>query len=769
MKLKPLASALALTIYSVGVVAQNTGQSSDKLMPILDEIIVTAQKRDENLQSVPVAVNVFSSQTILEAGINNTHDLAALTPSLTTTTSRSPFQNRLAIRGIGTAQNDPALEPSVGMFVDGVFLGRSGLGMSDLTDVERIEVLQGPQGTLYGKNTNAGAISVITKRPNLDEFEGYAEVSAGDYAMNKVTVAASGPLSDTVAYRLSGNTHKRDGYYNNAGGADPSDANDSNVQGKLLWQPHQQISVVLSASHVDRDSNCCGTDVVLGDKVQAELALQGLPQGNNDPYDYEIATDTESAFEMNSDTLSLHIDYHMEWATFTSITAWNDYEYFSRADSDGSQLDIIRNLGEEFSGDSLSQEFRLAAALSDSIEYQLGLFYYDQTSQRGDGSVSRVLGNDFLTIAEQILPNIRLRNGLALPASRYLDSAAQPGDSISGKNVWKSETLAAFGQMTWHATERLHLTTGLRWTDEKKEAELLTETFSSADRVITIRRPPAAGGPLNIPAAPFINRLATPINATLSRSSENVDWLLKLAYDVDDNSMVYVSASTGTKSGNFNGVSGTADQREFEDEDTLSYELGMKSTFLDSRLRLNSAVFYSEVENFQFQQALPLGGTTVSNEGEVEVSGLDISLEALPLANLTLTAGLLYMNKYEVSAGPNMGKQLPFTADLSGNLGATLVFPLADGSLYMRGDYVFMDDHATSNSNNLQAKDIDDRNVFNVRVGWRNEHWNISVWGKNLGDDEYATVTNATQAFSGNSAFVLAAPRTYGATLRYNF
>lgn len=778
MKIKLLASAVSLAIYAMGAAAQNTKQSAKKLNSTLEVIEVTATKRSKNLQDVPVAVTAFTADTIEEAGINNAHDLAAMTPSLTTTNARSPFQSRLAIRGIGTSQNDPALEPSVGMFVDGVFLGRSGLGMSDLTDIDRIEVLQGPQGTLYGKNTNAGAISIITKLPYLDEFEGYAEVSGGNYGMKKVTVAATGPLSDTVAYRLSGNTHQRDGYYDNAGGVDPSDADDWNVQGKLLWEFNEQISVVLSASHVDRDSHCCGTDVTLGDEVQAELALQGLSQGKNDPYDHDIATDTESAFEMRSDAVSLHIDYDMNWGTFTSITGWNDYEYFSRADADGSQLDIITNLGEEFSGDSLSQEFRLDAQLGDSIEYQVGLFYYEQTSQRGDDSVARVLGSDFLTIAGQTLPTLDINHPMlgpiSVPARFWLPAIAQQGDSIAGKNVWQSETLAAFGQMTWHTTESLHLTAGLRWTDEDKEAELFTETYSSANGIVTIPRPPQLGGPLRIPlpavlAVPFVNRLTTPIDAKLDRNSTNTDWLLKAAYDIDNKNMIYSSVSTGTKSGNFNGVFGTPEQREFDDEDTLSYELGMKSTFLDSRLRLNSALFYTEIENYQFQQALPLGGTTVSNEGEVEVSGVDISLEALPLKILTLTAGLLYMDKYEVTAGPNTGKELPFTADLSGNLAATLVFPVADGMLYMRGDYVFMGDHATSNSNNLLDKDVDDRQVFNAKIGWRNEDWNLSIWVKNLNDDDYSTVTNNTQAFSGNAAYVLAAPRTFGATVRYNF
>ena len=172
------AFAVAQSLGSTVVVAQEG---------MLEEVIVTATKRAESLQDIPVTVNAFSSETIQEAGIQNASDLAILTPALNINVNTSPFNARMTIRGVGTAQTDPALEPSVGLFVDGVFLGRSGLGMSDLTDIERIEVLQGPQGTLYGKNTNAGAISVITKKPNFEEFEGYVEASAGDYSMYRLT------------------------------------------------------------------------------------------------------------------------------------------------------------------------------------------------------------------------------------------------------------------------------------------------------------------------------------------------------------------------------------------------------------------------------------------------------------------------------------------------------------------------------------------------------------------------------------------------------
>ena len=213
-------------------------------------------------------------------------------------------------------------------------------------------------------------------------------------------------------------------------------------------------------------------------------------------------------------------------------------------------------------------------------------------------------------------------------------------------------------------------------------------------------------------------------------------------------------------------------RREFDDEDTTTYELGVKSTLLDARLRINAAAFYTEIDDFQSQRQLETGlGTFVSNEAEVEVSGLDFQVEAMPLPNLTLSAGLLYMHKYEITDGPEDGAELPFTADYSGNLAATLVFPLGDGGIYWRTDYSYMDDHSTNvaKAADLRDSDFDDRNLVNTKLGWRNDNWNVSIWGKNLTDDEYATQTASTFLITGMDAYFLAPPRTYGATLRYDF
>ncbi|MDA7839982.1 TonB-dependent receptor [Luminiphilus sp.] len=740
-KTEKLPIALFFAIYASSPLAQQTNA--------LEEIVVTATKRVQSLQDVPIAVNAFNADTIEVAGINNAGDLAILTPALNINVNTNPFAARMIIRGVGTAQTDPALEPSVGLFIDGVYLGRTGLGMSDLTDIERIEVLQGPQGTLYGKNTNAGAISVITKKPNFEESEGYVEASVGNYSMSKLTASASGPLTQNLAYRLSGNINQRDGYYDNSAGVDFNDADDWNIQGKLQWEPTESLSILLSGSRVERDTTCCGADAVQTESVNNELVAQGLSPDSNDPYDYNVQSNADNRFAMESDLLSMTIDYDAGWGAIKSITAWNDYSYRVDQDPDRSELDILTLSNDKFSGDSFSQELRFTASPTDNVDYMLGAFYLEQNTKRGGDEPFVFIGDDIITIGSQ----------QDLPFPLPFNFLVQPGDSLTVDMNQDAETIAFFGQGTWHIGDQWHITGGLRWSDEEKKSDLFSQTYSTAFSN-------------QILGASFLDSVSTPIDATLERSSDNVDWMLSAVLDISDDSMVYASAGTGTKSGGFQTVNGTADDREFDDEDTTTYELGIKSTLLDARLRINAAAFYSEIENFQAQRQLETGlGTYVSNEAKVETSGVDFQVEAAPMPNLILSAGLLYMHKYQITDGPEKGADLPFTAEFSGTVAATLVFPLGDGGIYWRTDYSYMDDHTTNvaSATQLRDEDYDNRNLINSKLGWRNDSWNVSVWGKNLSDDKYAMQTALPFLVSGMEAYFLAPPRTFGATVRYTF
>ncbi|MBT7720778.1 MAG: TonB-dependent receptor, partial [Halieaceae bacterium] len=311
----------------------------------------------------------------------------------------------------------------------------------------------------------------------------------------------------------------------------------------------------------------------------------------------------------------------------------------------------------------------------------------------------------------------------------------------------------------------------------EKDADLFVDVESTA---ITAQSPENIPPPILallaqngiFPPFSLLSSARPEIDDSFNRSSDNVDWLGSVSYDLSIDTLLFASASTGTKSGGFNGVAGEPGDREFDDEETTSYELGIKTTLLDSRLRINSTLFLTEITDMQTNQQATSGlGQFTSNQGEAEVAGLDFQLDALPLPNLTVTLGLQYLDKYEFTAGPDKGLNLAYAAELSGNLGATLVFPIADGGVYLRGDYSFMGDHTTNTASaaQLQAKDEQDRQNLNVALGWRNDNWNVSLWGKNLTDEEYAAQTLVPYPISNMDAYFLAPPKTYGATLRYDF
>jgi iron complex outermembrane receptor protein len=740
-------TAMALSV-ALAATAGSTITQAQGVM--LEEVIVTATKREAGLQDVAVTVNAFTEQTILNAGINSTEDVAILTPSLSITSNSSPFTARVSIRGVGTSQTDPALEPSVGIFVDGVYFSRSGLGMSELTDIERIEVLQGPQGTLYGKNTNAGAISVTTKKPSLEQTEGYIEVTAGNYDLQKLTATVTGPISDTVAYRIAGNATQRDGYFENSGSADDaSDTDDWNLSAKVLFEPSENTSFLFAASRVERDTTCCGADATQAPEVIAELENQGFTPIANDSEDYKIATNQTNRFDMESDNLSLTADFELDSGTITALTAWNDYEYLRTLDVDRSELDILTIKDDFNTGDSFSQEIRFTSNGEDNLAYQVGLFYYESTTEQGGGekyagpNTGVFIGDDFLTIASQ--QNLPLR----LPVT-FL---AQPGDHLVVDHVWDSETIAAFGQATWSVSDNLRFTGGLRWTQEDKSADLFAQTNSTAPSVA-------------LAGVSLLDSVFAPVDQKFDRTSEGVDWLANISYDLNDDVMLFAAVSTGTKSGGFNGANGSVDEREFDDEESINYELGIKSEWLESTLRINATAFLSSFEDYQTQVQQASGtGSIVSNEGDVETSGIDLNIEVVPLPILTLSAGVLYLNKAETTAGPNKGQALTFAPEFSGTVAATFMFPVADGGLFVRTDYSYMGEHITNSQNPIEQS----RTTVNTTVGWANEQWRMSIWGKNLTDEAYSGIDASTFAFSGMDASFLTPPRTYGASVRYSF
>jgi iron complex outermembrane receptor protein len=739
VNLKRLASTLALpptlAIFSTPAFAQ-TG--------MLEEVIVTATKRAESLQDIPVTVNALSETTIQEAGIADIGDVAALVPSLTVTRNSSPFASAIRIRGFGTSQNDPALEASVAFILDGVYMGSSGLGMSDLTDIERIEVLQGPQGTLYGKNSNAGVVSVTTKSPNMEETEGYIEATLGDYSLQRYVGSLTGPINDSLAYSLAGSWHEHDGWLESNTGDDLNAVEDWNARGKLLWEPTDDLSIQLTASHVDRDTSCCAADATQTSSVTDQLEAKNLPVPKNDAFDYKNNVNVDSDFNLDADAINIKVEYELDSATITSLSAWNDYDYTTSTDADRSDLEVLAIVDDKYTGEQYSQELRLTSELEGDWQYMVGAFYAYEERTRGDGKGSVKIGEDVLPV------------GIAEIGSPLFAAAVQPGDTVYFDSKWETETFALFGQTTYDITEDWAATFGLRYTTEDKDADLFTQPFSTA----------AFFGTGNS----LVESAFTPIDDSFNRNSDGFTGLASLTWFMTEETMVFTSVSTGTKSGGFNGVAGTGDPREFDDEDTINYELGVKSQLFDNRLQLNATAFYTVFDDLQFLAQSASGvGTFVSNAAEGSSAGVDLSFSAAPWDFLMLSGGLQYLDaKYTDGELDDMNLDVPYSPDWSGNLSATLFLPLAEGVTYLRGDYSFMGDHFTNPTYQADSTE-QDKTLLNLRLGWRNDNWDAALWVKNATDEAHSTLSLAPVLYSGTAAEFLAAPRTWGGTVRYSF
>ena len=734
-----------LTVTAVAAVLVHS-TSSVAQPGALEEVIVTATKRAESLQDVPVTVNALSENTIQEAGITDIGDVAALVPALTVSTNLSPFASALRIRGFGTSQNDPALEASVAFILDGVYMGSSGLGMSDLTDIERIEVLQGPQGTLYGKNSNAGVVSIITKSPNTEETEGFVEASLGDYSMQRYVGSVTGPITDSLAYSVSGSWHDTDGWLESNTGDDLNAVQDWNARGKILWLPTDALSMQLTASHVDRDTNCCGADATQTTAVTDQLVAKGLPVPKNDAFDYKNNVDVDSNFDLESDAINIKLDYELDTAVLTSLTAWSNYDYKTSTDADRSDLAVLAIVDDKYSGEQYSQELRLTSELDGPLQYMLGGFYaYEERTRGGSGESPVEIGDDVITVG-----------GAATGLGPAFGVLVQPGDTVAFDSKWETQTYALFGQSTYNITEEWAATLGLRYTTETKDADLYTQPFSTA-------RTFGTGGSL-------VELAFAPVDEDFNRDSDGFTGLANLTWFVQEETMAFASVSTGTKSGGFNGVAGEGEPREFKDEDTTNYELGIKSQLFDNRLRLNVSAFYTEFNDLQFLAQQSSGaGTFVSNAAEGTSSGVDLNFSASPWAFLMMSGGLQYLDaKYTDGELDELNLDVPYAPTWSGNVSATFLLPLADGVTYLRGDYSYMGDHF-NNPTYQDDKVEQDKNLLNVRLGWRNDNWDAAVWLKNATDESYATLSAAPLAYSGTEAFFLEAPRTYGVTVRYNF
>lgn len=825
--------ARALVIALVGLVqaplvlAQDSG-SGEEEAGTLDKIIVTAQKREEALQDVPVVVTALSEAMLEDNGVRDIKDLQQLVPGLTVTSTQSESLTTARIRGIGTVGDNAGLESSVGVVIDGVYRPRNGVGFGDLGELERIEVLKGPQGTLFGKNTSAGVINVVTKRPSYQQ-SAEAEFTVGNYGAIGVAGSYSDSFNDMAAFRLYAAKRKRNGYLDVNTGSGPrvdtedQDQNFHTFRGQLLFEPSDTLDILLTGDFTNRDENCCASTTIIRGPTAAILDALSVDTGVApvaDPFARRAWANRSSAQYMKDKGVSGQVDWETPWlngATFTSVTARREWQSTNGIDFDYSTADLLYRNPQESDNftrfNTFSQEFRLTGS-TDKLDWLVGAFYADENLRRNEAYRVGSAYEPYLSIA--LLSRINPLLATSPTAGLFLSQASgRPfgtvfaGHAAADRYEQESKSLGLFTNNTWHVTDALDLTLGLRYTREKKD---LASRYSNPNgglgcgamlanpaqvvaalvaRGLTVAQASAAApSVVGFACLPWTNVQHNGRSTDQSREEKEWSGTFKAAYRFNEHAMAYFSAARGYKAGGFNldrvqsnnglssGTSGIVpvNDTSFDGEFVDSFELGTKTTWLGGNLLLNATLFHQEYSDFQLNSFL---GTSfvVRSIPKVTSQGLDAELlwqtggwmvqsgltyadtkygdDALPDADLVLLPGsrASFAPKWSVTGS------VGYEWDLGSNL---------EASAHLGGKY--MSDYNTGSDLDPQ-KEQDAYSVFNARfvIGRRDGRWDVELWSQNLTDAEYYQVAFDAPLQTGTWNAFLGAPRTYGVTFRVKY
>lgn len=794
-------------------------QAAESTELYIEEVIVTAQKREQSIQDVPIAVSAFDSQFLDDAGVDDVMELQIFAPGLTIFHNQTVAQTNFRIRGVGTAGNSLSLESSVGIYVDGVYRSRQSSAINDLIDIQRVEVLKGPQGTLFGKNTASGAVQFLTVPPQLDEFGGYIEANGGNLSHMNLNGAINIPLAEgKAAMRLTAGWTDRDGFVDNeTTGSELNDRDRYSLRGQLLFTPTDAVTVRFIADYAEINEKCCAASNFFdgpGDSIAGFLAAGGVTGlvppptasyrlsiehlggqvGLADDFDEdEVFMDLDPFADIEESGFSLEINWEIGNATLTSLTSYRSYDADGATDTDFTSLDSL--VSEGFTEqDTFTQELRLTGG-NDRLNYVVGAYYFDQdldnltTLRFGATGNTIVLGGATLGILDAGgffapfgIPAGAICAGFVDPALVPLCPlpAFPPGEGSDNISSQQQESWAVFAQTDINLTDNLQITLGLRYLDESKDMDV---TF-----IETVPTPVYA---LFTPLSPFVPDVD---GATFD--DDEFTGTAKLSYFWNDNVMTYVSFGRGYKSGgtNVDRISpATGAPLLFDPETSDSYEIGLKGDFLDRRLRINLAVYHTDFDDFQ-ENTFVGTGFVLQNAGKIKSTGGELEIFALPTPWLSLSAGLSYVDADydEFLAGActrtpligtpdagapnypntcdNTGNRVPLTPEFSFYASAHVSQTFGNGMVgYGQLDVSYRDDTEAGNDNDPN-KVIPSYTLVNLRLGVAiNDRYDVSVWAKNLFDDDYHGGSFNSVIREGTLTAYITEPRTWGATLRATF
>jgi iron complex outermembrane receptor protein len=808
---KMCAALLAATSPFVFAPAVN---AQDAISPQVVEVItVTAQQREQNAQSVPISIGAYGAEQIEVSGIRDIKDLTAIAPGLMVTSTQSETITTARIRGIGTVGDNFGLESSVGVYIDGVFRARNGVGLSDLGEIERIEVLRGPQGTLFGKNTSAGVLNIVTKGPEFD-FGANAELTAGNYDMRRASGSVTGPIvEDKLAFRLFGVHGQRDGFMKltvrEPGGTRTTRSDDQDyysVRGQLLWTPTETVSGRIIADYTDRNEFCCSAAQYVTAPAPAALigAVGGQVLNPADPGKRQAFANREFAQNVTDYGISADFDFDFDFAKLTSVTSWRRWENDRTQDVDYTSADIAyRADGNSTRLRRFDQEFRLTG-VHGKLDWLIGAIYSQEDLDLKDAIRFGSNWETYLGLAASggaspfLISNTL--NALAGVPLFALGSALPGGSGVNQDSYdQRGRSWAIFTHNTYQLTDRFALTGGLRWTRETKKvnASFSTNPTPGCGFLEGVFGPDPIAATVGTPLAGLVPRICLPYARSSldangydqSRTDEKLSGTIRATYNATEDAMIYAGYSRGFKAGGYNldrqfngatvGGSYVNSDSSFGPETVDSFEIGFKSQLFSNSLQLNGNVFYQLVDDFQLNTFTGLA-FVVENIKEVETRGVELDfIWAPPVDGLTISGGYALVDaRYGNNLGPLPaalarlpGKRMSLTPRHSATLQFIYQQPVGNGLVFLLGgDGRWVSDYNTG-SDLAPGKVQPSFALFNGRVGIGAENglWALELWARNLTNKTYAQVAFDQFAQTGTYGGFLGAPRTVGLTLRSNF
>jgi iron complex outermembrane recepter protein len=732
----------------------------------LEEIVVTAERREESVLDTPVAVTALSGEFLEERGLSTVEDLTEYAPSLQIFTEQVNTELYM-IRGIGRANEDLSTDSGVAVYVDGVYVSQQGAANAATYDLERVEILRGPQGTLYGKNAIGGVINLISRAPR-DTLDASASAEFGELNLRAFQGAVGGPITEALSGRLAAMSREKDGAYHSlVTGERGNNIDVQAVRGSLKLDPSDALSVTGIVDYSDADQDGVLKSVIVDEPGAQYIFKDFLVVDEFPTQESSIRTSRSDTFgEQGVEQMgaSLRFDYDAGSGTFTSLSGYRTEESFNNEDVDRTAQRSLEQGGRQDT-DSFSQEFRFvssddgALSLGGRLDWAAGLYWFHEEGTRDHRLYlnARIPGSD---PGDPDDPD----NGLIGPGS----PDAQNSTAIFLQDI-TTDSYAAFGQATYDVTDRFNVTVGMRYTVEEKD-------FS-----VDARSEP--GVPNGDPYTLFQSE--GPFVASASDEWNSFTPKLVLEYGFSDDLNTYVSYAYGFKSGGFNGQPDTAAALvPFDPEDARNLEFGLKTALFDRRLQLATAVFQTDVEDLQVAGVNAAGLIITGNAADSRIRGLELEVQARPVAALGLRASVSlleaeFRNYFKEEFDPTItdgppfvivdktGDRLDDTPEYAVGLGGDYTWGLGDlGSLVFGADYIAKGDTVT----NENTKHASSYAVINARLDWYSSdgRWSIGAWVNNLTDETYYRGGGPVPDFNKfiTRVGLVADPRAAGITLR---